>query len=89
MRYPKRHARLALRLVAIALVVAGTVIASSLLDLLQSAVDSSAGVGAARLADALRPLPLAIPMVLVGVALLVVTTRQERIVSLTRRNGET
>jgi hypothetical protein len=74
--------------VAVALVVVGTVLASSLLDLLQATVDSSTVIDPTRLSAALRPLELGIPAVLSGLVLLLVTTKSERLVSLTQRNGE-
>lgn len=92
MRSPTGLLRLLLRLVAIGLVLVGAVMGSGWVEmLLQAVVDGSAPTNSSSLAaspQALRALAWAIPLLLVGLALLVLTTKRERVISLTRQAND-
>ena len=81
----KRYLRPILRVVAIGLVVVGAVLTSSWFEVLlqDTALGASGSVGGTAVETS--SLPWAIPLLVVGLALLVLTTKRDRYLSLSGR----
>jgi hypothetical protein len=77
-----------LRVVAIGLVVVGAVLMASWFEMLLEAGEGGISSAGATGADGLKALARAIPFLLSGLALLVLTPKKERIVSLMRRSDD-
>ncbi len=92
MSTPKRHVRLLLRLTAIGLVAAGAVFASGWFEtLLHGAVVTPPAGGTdspAASLEALKALTWGIPMLLIGVILLILTSKRQQVLSLTGRSDD-